>query len=160
MRTQRYGDIECKSAADGSFNVRKLRQPGGDCTVCQVRRAQSWLESCREADEHAVDHTDFSDGHGEGRLVDAKGQIIANGQVTCGIQIPVGERSDNQVRSCFGSWSRSGPDGRYTLEYLIPGEKYRVDEPYDGKSKFISTLGEVKPLNAEPINMGDTPVKR
>ena len=49
---------------------------------------------------------------------------------------------------------------RYTLDFLVPGEIYKVQGPSDGKSKLISMLGEVKPLNAEPINMGDTPVER
>jgi RNA polymerase sigma factor (sigma-70 family) len=155
---QTFVDIECTSAADGSFKVKRLQV----ATALYARSAERKLAGIMRigADDDVVILQIAPTATARGRLVDANGKIIANGRVTCGIQIPLDEAPGSAFRSCFGSSARSGPDGRYTLEYLIPGEKYEVQEPYDEKSPEISTLGEVKPLNAEPINMGDTPVKK
>jgi RNA polymerase sigma factor (sigma-70 family) len=158
MQQTQYVELECTSAADGSFKVKRVQV----ATALYTQSAERKLAGIMRigADEDVVILQIAPTATARGRLVDADGKIIANGRVTCGIQIPIDEAPGSAVRSCFGSSARSGPDGSYTLEYLIPGEKYEVQEPYDEKSPEISTLGEVKPLNAEPINMGDTPVKK
>lgn len=157
-RPARSIDLECISAPDGSFKVKRV-QAATALFAKSVERKLAGIMRI-EADEEAVIIQISPTATARGRLVDDKGQIIANGQVSCGIPVPVQEGPDSPVRWCFGSWSRSGPDGRYTLEYLVPGETYKVQAPWDGKSPIIPMLGEVKPLNAEPINLGDTPVKK
>lgn len=157
MRPTQSVDIESTSAADGSFKVKRVQV----ATALYARSAERKLAGIMRigADEDVVILQIAPTATARGRLVDAKGQAIANGRVTCGIRIPIQEGPDSPVRSCFGSSARSGPDGRYALEYLIPGEKYTIEEPYDPKQQFISTLGEMQPTNAEPINLGDTASK-
>jgi RNA polymerase sigma factor (sigma-70 family) len=146
-------DPEATTAADGTFEVERVLVP----TILYARTKDGaaagivWINAEQEQVTIRVGPT----AEARGRLLKDGGKVVAGGRVQYGIRVYDGEPAKSPFRTCFGGVATSGPDGRYTIKGLVPGQEYRLSFEHGPEGPW-SGLTTVKPARAETIELGDT----
>jgi RNA polymerase sigma factor (sigma-70 family) len=154
MRPVGFVDLESVSGADGSFKVRRVQVP----TALFANTPDHKLAGIVRigADEQDVTIRVGPTARAAGRLLTAAGEIVANREVCCGIQVPSDSDEPNGAFSNrFGGSGQSDAAGRFVIEGLVPGEEYEFDLGHDEKSGRVLHLATAKPLKAEILELGD-----
>jgi Sigma-70, region 4/Protein of unknown function, DUF255 len=146
-------DIEETTAADGTFEVERVLVPAVLYARTKDRAAAGVARI--DADQERVTVRVGPLARARGRLLKDGREVVAGGRVQYGVRVYEGEPPNSPFRVSFGGVATAGPDGRYTIEGLVPGEEYYVSfEP--GPEGPWSGLTTVKPTGAETIELGDT----
>jgi RNA polymerase sigma factor (sigma-70 family) len=153
MRSVARLDIEATTAADGTFEVERVSVP----TVLYVRakdRASAGLAQIGSEQEQVTIRVGPL-AEARGRLLNGRGEAVGGGPVQYGVYVYEGEPPKSPFRVCFGGVVTSGPDGRFTLKGLVPGEEYHVSYEHNPEKGPWSELATVKPAGAETVELGD-----
>jgi RNA polymerase sigma factor (sigma-70 family) len=146
-------DLEATTAADGTFEVERVLVPAVLYARTKDRGAAGVVRI--DADQESVTVRVGPLAAAHGRLLKDQSEVVAGGRVSYGIYVYEGEPRNSPFRVCFGGVATAGPDGRYTLKGLVPGEEYHVSFEHAPDGPW-SELRTVRPTGAETIDLGDT----
>jgi RNA polymerase sigma factor (sigma-70 family) len=147
------GDMEGTTAADGTFEVQRVLVPAVLYARTKDRKAAGLARMDAEQEQVTIRVGPVAEARG--RLLNGQGAVVAGGSVQYGVYVYEGPPPNSPFRVCFGGVVTAGPDGRYTLEGLVPGEEYHVAFEQGPEGPW-SGLTTVKPTGVETIELGDT----
>ena len=149
---------EAISAGDGTFRVSRVQVPTVFFATTPDKKLAGIIRINADQDTLTIRVGPTAQAHG--RLLDPEARVIAGGQVSFGIRVPSDEGRNTAYSYHFGGEVRSGPDGRYTIKGLVPGEEYELNNGYEPQTGRLLHLALVKPLKPETIELGDTLVPK
>jgi hypothetical protein len=86
------------------------------------------------------------------KLVDEKGEALADRQITYGVRVHLGDKNA-PFRWSWGGVVMTDAEGKFSLARLVPGATYEVNVAQEmGRSR---TVGKTTPPNGESIDLGE-----